>query len=108
MPPIQFLFAILLIIACELALAQGRFGSRVRPRHRIQDKIIEPLSLIDSSQLPREWDWSRVNGSVNFLTMIRNQHIPRYCGACWAFAATSVISDRIKIMRNAQWYLETP
>ena len=36
----------------------------------------------------------------NFLTQSRNQHIPRFCGSCWAHAATSSLSDRIKIARQ--------
>lgn len=52
--------------------------------------------------MPDNHDWRNVNG-VNFTTAVRNQHIPTYCGSCWAFAATTVLSDRIKIMRNAQF-----
>jgi len=54
------------------------------------------------SDLPKEWFWNDVNGK-NFLTVVRNHHLPQYCGGCYAFASTSTLSDRIKIMRNAQW-----
>lgn len=52
--------------------------------------------------LPDNFDWGNVDG-VNFLTNIRQQHNPQYCGSCWAHAATSSLSDRIKIARNAAW-----
>jgi cathepsin X len=52
--------------------------------------------------LPQNYWWGNVSGT-NYLTVQRNQHIPIYCGSCWAFAVTSSLSDRIKIMRKAQW-----
>jgi len=72
------------------------------PVEELPSKVLKPLKSLKASELPEQWLWNDVNG-VNYLTLIRNQHIPQYCGACWAFATTSSLADRIKIARNAQW-----
>jgi cathepsin X len=58
---------------------------------------IQPLEDLPASLL-----WNNHTG-IDFLTVAKNQHIPQYCGSCWAMAATSALSDRIKIQRNAAW-----
>lgn len=40
-----------------------------------------------ASELPASFTWGDVNG-VNFLTKNLNQHIPQYCGSCWAHVKT--------------------
>lgn len=87
-----------------LVAARERRVSKENPTYvksvEVEDLIKEPLVAVDN--IPQEWLWNNVN-DTNYLTNVWNQHIPQYCGSCWAHAATSVISDRIKIARNAAW-----
>ena len=94
-------------IACLLAVAavanrkvSHETPCRVRNLNRAAPRVHTPLNPM--AELPKEVLWNNVNG-VSYLTNIRNQHVPQYCGSCWAHAATSALSDRIKLARKAAW-----
>ena len=40
---------------------------------------------------------------LNYVTVTKNQHIPQYCGSCWAFSAASAVSDRLRLMTKGAW-----
>lgn len=49
-----------------------------------------------AKDLPKNYDLR----PLGLLTQDLNQHIPVYCGSCWAHSAFSSIADRIKIATN--------
>ena len=69
--------------------------------HTVKDdyKLAMPLEYLDAEKLPEAFSWGDVDG-VSYLTKSLNQHIPQYCGSCWAHGAMSALSDRIKIARG--------
>lgn len=94
------IFIIALLFGAVFAMKNGTTAPcRVKSQKPINSNVREQLKPVS---LPDQWLWNNIN-NTNYLTNLRNQHIPQYCGSCWAHAATSAISDRIKIARNAQW-----
>eukprot|EP01031_Cornospumella_fuschlensis_P024773 gene24773-29936_t len=63
---------------------------------KIGEVVKTRLQYKSAAELPTNWDY-REKG---LLTADLNQHIPVYCGSCWAHAAFSSIADRIKIATN--------
>ena len=92
--------ALLSVSAFGLRKIDPEAPCRRRSLNRVAPRVNKPLEPVND--LPAQWLWNNIDG-VNMITNIRNQHIPQYCGSCWAHAATSAISDRIKVARKAAW-----
>ena len=79
-----------------LVVAERRNELVLLDEKEIGEVIKTPVPKISKSQLPVNFDYR----PLGLLTTDLNQHIPTYCGSCWAHAAMSSIADRIKIATN--------
>ena len=95
----------LLLAIASLACANNAWSftpCHIEPEHKVEyvvDEFHRPENKYDLSEIPASLDWRWKDGQ-RYTTWTRNQHIPFYCGACWAMSATSALSDRIMIHYN--------
>lgn len=100
-----------LSVLCLSFFLVGVFGStrkypnewKVMPGHHKKEHITTPLphEYVDVAALPENFSWGTVN-TQGLVTKTLNQHIPQYCGSCWAHGAVSALGDRVKIHRSGQ------
>ena len=71
--------------------------------HTKSSHVVSPLphTYLAEDDIPDNWNWDNVGGK-SYLTKMLNQHIPHYCGSCWAHATISALQDRIKIARKGE------
>lgn len=97
----------LLIISCfTVTLSEGLgYPSEIKQMagHTKTNDYMFPLphTYLSAEDLPDNFSWQNVKGK-SYLTKMLNQHIPQYCGSCWAHGALSALADRIKIARGEE------
>jgi cathepsin X len=88
-------FLVALIFVAVVA-AEYRNELILKDVKEVGEVVKSSVPRIPLGGLPTSFDY-RTKG---LLTADLNQHIPTYCGSCWAHSAMSSIADRIKIATN--------
>jgi len=92
------ILAIVAVLCAAFVSAERRSELLLLGDDLIGEVIKSARPVYNASEVPAAYDLR----ALGLLTADLNQHIPVYCGSCWAHSAFSSIADRIKIKMNAK------
>ena len=73
-------------------------GCLPRSLHRRPVPLGKRTEILPLHALPSRWDWRNPFGNTHsYVTAVRNQYLPRWCGSCWAQAVTSALSGLLSL-----------
>jgi cathepsin X len=84
--------AYLLLVCAVSGLASVLLATAISVEH-LHPHDADNAVDIDESNLPKAFDWRRVNGT-NYCSAVSMQYSTPHCGSCWALATTGALSDR--------------
>ncbi len=101
------LAAACLAVVCIAPAFAGDYHGAPRPEIPEEWATLKhnPVPEMSYEDLPDFFNWCDTPDGDNFCTSNWNQHVPVYCGACWAHGTLSAINDRIKVGRYCQMML---
>lgn len=91
-----------LLISAFAVVSAERFNEIKIRDDAIHNNYVNPLphTYLKAKDIPDNFSWGNVDGK-SYLTHSLNQHLPQYCGSCWAHGSISALADRIKIARGS-------
>jgi len=83
----------------EVWTKEQRAAKGIKSNYETLEQVRARTGL-SATDVPQAWSWCDHPTLGNMCTVNRNQHIPQYCGSCWAHGFASSVADRIKIARK--------